>query len=276
MGIKDELGIFHRVRRRPKAARRPPNAQVAIFVKAVRHKTLLFVIVSLALGLAGCVTPLPGVPGSPHPGGPGNGGTGLVGVIEIPVRTWADDGYRDTSTNPPGIHLHSAKGLWFGGSRIGGRPADYETSAFFRWQNVPIPAGAVILEARVRVKHVADAPSPVNRWNTRVDIRGFAYDNLAPFRADVDTETLARTAATVPWDILEPWTGAASAWHETPDIKEIVQEIVSRPGWKAGNSLGIAFDARPGVRPGDEYNRSIHTYESEPVSAAVLYVRYTR
>lgn len=123
----------------------------------------------------------------------------------------------------------------------------------------------------MRVKHQATAG--LNTLRTRVDIKGFAADNLDVFSTSVDPVTLPRTEATVLWDIQEPWSTIESSWHDTPDITDIIQEIIDRPGWKAGNALGIAFDARPDD-PLHDYNRGIYARDSGQDVAPVLFVRY--
>lgn len=235
-------------------------------------RTRLAVLLLLAIALAGCVDRLPGGPG--FPGGPGNGGEpgpggGLVNTIRIPVSGPANDGWRDGSQDPAGIIL-SGDRIWFGGA-----PGSYEAGAFFRWTNVQIPRGAKILEAKVLVKHAPTTLPGLNKYNTSVDIRGFAYDNLEAFSTARDTHTMEKTVAMQPWDIREPWSSTEAEWHETPDLTEIIQEIVDRSGWRAGNALGVIFDSRPGYRP-IEYNRVIYAFESGSDVAPVLFVRFTR
>ncbi len=226
--------------------------------------------------------PDPGQPGGggeepgpdPDPDPPGGGddpgsGTGVVELIQIPVSRSADDGWRDTSSDPVGIWLNTPT-IWFGGA-----PGSYEASAFFRWTNVNIPKGAKILEAKVLVMHAPQQWPGLNKYDTRVDIRGFAYDNLEPFSPSRDVAELQPTTAIKPWDIEEEWSSTEPEWHETPDISHIIQEIVDRSGWRAGNALGLIFESRPGDRS-TEYNRVIYAYDSGSDVAPVLYVRFTR
>lgn len=240
----------------------------------MRSRMPLVGLIPLVVLLVGCVSQLPRLPGQPGFGQPGpGGGGGLVSTVQVAVSTPEDDGWWNDSAGQVRVTLYSLNGLWFGGS-----PGSYRASALFRWQNVEIPAGATILEAKVRVKHVPSTGPGLNEWATRVDVRGFAYDDLPAFTGIEDPDTLFRTTAVKPWDIEDAWSSTESLWHETPELKELIQEIVDRPGWRAGNSLGIAFDYRDFDRPpgAREYNRAIYTYEADPEAAPILYVRYTR
>lgn len=232
--------------------------------------TRTFSLLILAFMFSGCIAPLPGLPGS---GGDDNGGgirPGTVVKLELPITDPKDDGWRDGSTNPAGI-LTNAPVIWFGGA-----PGAYQASGFFRWQKVQIPQGAKILEAKVLVKHIPNSDPGLNKWDTRIDIRGFKADNLGSFNPAVDTNTLPRTEAMVPWDLVdEVWSLTESDWHETPDIREVIEEIVNRPGWRAGNALGIGFDARSDDDRGLQYNREIYPREAGQDVAPILLVRYT-
>lgn len=236
---------------------------------------LLMLLVAVA---GGCVSQLPGGPGLPKGDGSGGPGPGpdpgpSVGILEVAVSDPQDDGWRNDSAGKIGVTLYSLNGLWFGGS-----PGSYEASAFFRWRNVQIPQGATILEASVRVKHVPTTSPGLNEWPTRVDVRGFAYDNMPAFTITQDPDTWPRTDAFQPWDIEEVWSPTQAEWHETPDLKDVIQEIVHRPNWRSGNAIGIAFDYRDFERPpgAREYNRLIYTYEADPEAAPILYVKYVR
>ena len=52
-----------------------------------------------------------------------------------------------------------------------------------------------------------------------------------------------------------PWTtmGEAGPDQRTPDISQIIQEIVSRPDWSSGNSLAFIITGT-GKRVAESYN----------------------
>jgi hypothetical protein len=77
-----------------------------------------------------------------------------------------------------------------------------------------------------------------------------------------------RTGARVAW-FPAPWAtvGEAGPDQRTPDITSVVQEIVSRPGWSAGNAL-VVIVTGSGKRVAESYN-------GMSSGAPLLHVEYT-
>ncbi|MFA5961911.1 MAG: peptidoglycan recognition family protein [Parcubacteria group bacterium] len=82
-------------------------------------------------------------------------------------------------------------------------------------------------------------------------IKGFAEDNAPPFVANGSNRpsTRTKTKAQVEWTIGETVNGtfvgihwSANSVYESPDIKEIVQEIVDREGWTTSSNLGLVLE----------------------------------
>lgn len=103
-----------------------------------------------------------------------------------------------------------------------------------------IPQGAVIISASMQF--TAAAPS----------VRGAAFtivgedaDNCAPFNAGTPISGRTGTTASVPWSP-PTWVAAgdALAAQQTPDLTSIVQEIVNRPGYAAGNALCFGISGK--------------------------------
>lgn len=105
---------------------------------------------------------------------------------------------------------------------------------------VGIPHGATILDAHIRTYGFGNAGSATTR------IYGFAQDFAPVFAADGSNKPSTRptTAAYVDWP--KTWTFAWQ-WIETPNFANVVQEIVNRPGWTAGNALGIRVNIPSGT-----------------------------
>lgn len=107
-----------------------------------------------------------------------------------------------------------------------------------RFQNVAIPHGSQILSAILSVF----CPDNLND-SADHNIWGQADDNPATFSinpADISSRPL--TTATLHWFSLD--MGAPGRFGV--DIKDIVQEIVNRPGWISGNSVAILIE---GIAP---------------------------
>jgi hypothetical protein len=103
-----------------------------------------------------------------------------------------------------------------------------------RFQNIQIPQGAVIDSAFLELTtHEAKSADDV----ANLTIACEASDDAETFN-DVDLITdRPRTDAQLRWVVAEDW----ELWtaYRTPDLKELVQEVVSRPGWIPGNSIAF-------------------------------------
>lgn len=82
-------------------------------------------------------------------------------------------------------------------------------------------------------------------------IKGFAEDDAALFSVNGSNRPSMRikTKAQVEWTIGETVSGtfvgihwSANSVYESPNLKEIVQEIVDREGWTTSNNLGLVLE----------------------------------
>lgn len=116
-----------------------------------------------------------------------------------------------------------------------GAPEDQKAlTTGLRFRNIAIPQGAVIDSAFLLVwSHEGKSADDV----ARITITGEAADNAQTFTEDALITARPRTMASLLWEVAEEW----ELWgaYQTPDLKEIVQEIVDRSGWQAGNSLAL-------------------------------------
>ena len=133
-----------------------------------------------------------------------------------------------------------------------------------RFQGVTIPRGAAISSAYVQftTERVTLTPTPA-----QLRISGEASDNAAAFNPAHSISSRPATRAAVAW--------APAAWkipHEegpdqrTPNLKGIVQEVTSRPGWNPGNSMVLTITGTG--------CRTATSYEKKRTSAAKLVVTY--
>ena len=132
-----------------------------------------------------------------------------------------------------------------------------------RFQGIPIPKNAPILSAHIVFE--ANAASAVP---TSMTFRGDDVDDSPTFTAatDVVSRLLTLTAAGVTWPSVPDW--AVGQQDRSPDLKSIVQEIVNRPGWAAGNALSIIVQGT-----GDRQMRT-HEFVSTGVHSAKLFLEY--
>ncbi|MBA2665901.1 MAG: hypothetical protein H0U69_02575 [Trueperaceae bacterium] len=106
-----------------------------------------------------------------------------------------------------------------------------------RYQNVDIPQGATITSATITfTRRASGSGTPT------LVIRGHADDNTPAFvhggngTATFGISSRATTAASLEWT-----TPGTEATMTTPDLANVVQQIVDRPGWTSGNALGFTI-----------------------------------
>jgi pectate lyase len=134
----------------------------------------------------------------------------------------------------------------------------------FRFAGVPVPAGSRIRSAVLWMFSHRDGARPVALRYSGEAAAGSAP--LAPDRYDLSRRP--RTRAVVA-DTPGPWPPYAHA--PSPELADIVQEIVDLPGWAPGNSLTVFVDG-----DGPPSRRPVAAFENgaDPGTAAVLVIRW--
>ncbi|MGA1796336.1 MAG: PilC/PilY family type IV pilus protein [bacterium] len=119
-----------------------------------------------------------------------------------------------------------------------------------RFRDVTVPRGAAITNAYIEFK--TDETSSVY---TTLYFKGEASDNAAAF-SESGNHTIsgrARTSEVVSWQGVPAWD-QKNKKHQTPDLSPIIQEIVDRDGWTAGNALAIIITGS-GKRVAKSYDK---------------------
>jgi hypothetical protein len=153
--------------------------------------------------------------------------------------------------------------------RENGIPSDAFDSAWYRFTDVDIPQGSIITSAKLTFQ----ATSASQPGSPSTDIFGFAEDDSARIaNADPDDYLArSRTTASVSWAI-EAWT-PGSADHDTPELKDIVQEIIDRAGWQSGNALALTVEEATGAAGGSDFRRAM-SVQASPTGAPQLTIIY--
>jgi len=142
----------------------------------------------------------------------------------------------------------------------------YEYGSAARFLNVTIPKGATITAAYLSVKTLTD----VRNNATKTRLRAQDADNAATFSTQADFDARTWTTEYVYWD----FTPVDDAWHNSAEIKTLIQAIVNRANWASGNALAILWD--------DWENRSAATngffqgksYETSTTECPKLHIEY--
>lgn len=137
--------------------------------------------------------------------------------------------------------------------------------AGFRWLNLPIPQGATLTSAYLRLK-ARNADSTA----LTVTIKGEGSLTPATFAvAGNNISSRTPTTATVAWT---PAAWVIDNWYDTPDIKAIVAENTGNVGWTPGAS-DLALLVQP---DGSTTNpRRAYSFDHSAANAPRLVVRWT-
>lgn len=137
---------------------------------------------------------------------------------------------------------------------------------FFRFTNVTVPAGATIISAKITLTAAANrAANTVN-----VDIYGNDVGDATAPTSTAEYNALAETTAKVDWDAISAWT--ADTEYDTPDISDIVQEIVDRGDFSSGNAM--QFKIKDSGSTASVYRES-YSFDGSAAKAALLTINYT-
>ncbi len=128
---------------------------------------------------------------------------------------------------------------------------------------VDVPEGATIDSARLNIY----VGSGGDGQTVTADIAGFAVDDVDNFATSLPSEK-DQTNTLVDWQI----PGTAGVWQQSPELKNVVQEIVDLQGWQAGNRMGFVV-AEAGTS-GDNEIRPV-SFESNSSQAARLVIDWS-
>jgi hypothetical protein len=140
-----------------------------------------------------------------------------------------------------------------------GAPVDQNLlSLGLRFRDIAIPQGATIDSAFITVHcHEGKGAGHVCILN----ISGEAADSAVTFDWTPPVTDRPRTSTSVEWSIEEEWI----IWkpYSSPDLGEIIQEIVNRPGWKSGNAIALILEGQDqGITDTMENAREFMSFEN--------------
>lgn len=198
----------------------------------------------------------------------------------------------------------SAWNIFYGKTVPLGRHSNTQHTSYhtaFRFRDVPIPQGATILSARlsfqphneVDSKHrlmlniYAERSDNSNRYNPK-DYKKGRPDQRLKTRAKID-RWIVRCRSDCSSDVRSPRyeydcpQRKRDCWKRTlrytvpKDLKQIVRELVSQPGWKSGHALSLFLFNAASDREGKKYQDSrtlIGWDASQPSKAPQLVIEY--
>jgi len=132
-----------------------------------------------------------------------------------------------------------------------------------RFTDMQVPQGATITNAYLEFQ-----VDETNSGSIDLLISGQANSDVAAFGNGTNNITnRTRTSATVSWDTEEDWTTRGVA-QQSPNISNVIQEIVNQDEWVFGNAMGIIITGSSSGK------RVAVSYDGNAADAAKLIVEY--
>ncbi|MGH8968958.1 MAG: PKD domain-containing protein, partial [Actinomycetes bacterium] len=178
------------------------------------------------------------------------GGGGQV-TLDLPLSASTDDA-EESSTGVMDINSSDIELVMEGGG---------PQTVGLRFAGLTVPSGATITNAYVQFQ-----VDEIGTSAGSLTVAGQDADNATTFTSAVNNvSSRPRTTASVGW-VPAPWptVGVAGPDQRTPDLSQVVQEIVDRGGWASGHALALVVTGT-GKRTAEAFDGT---------SAPVLHVVY--
>ena len=135
----------------------------------------------------------------------------------------------------------------------------------FRMQ-LNVPQGATINSATPRLfLHDSNLDNPAGTFHLE------AADNAGAVTTTAgDIHNRPVTTASVSWNASDLFSGGSGKFVDGPDLAEVVQEVVNRPGWESGNYIAVIWIPREDITSAF----ACHAYEQSSTNAFELEVDY--
>lgn len=135
-----------------------------------------------------------------------------------------------------------------------------------RFTGIDIPQGATITNASILFT-AHDNYGDYYGDPLTVSIKAADKKNPAEIDSDIIGNWSPVTNAEVEWDLSDAWVD--SEQYLTPDIKEVIQEIVDRDDWESGEAMAIRLEHESGIG-----TRIFNDYYSSETTAPLLSITY--
>jgi len=183
-----------------------------------------------------------------------------ITTLTYQVSAGADDGHASADNKLMG-YTFLRVGYW------NGEPPPVTMSAM-RFRDVNVPQGIFILDARLKFRAHSN---PITGKSLYGVIHAEDADNPIGFSSRSITN-IVKTTAEVNWDHSTHWS--TNSLYTSPDISAVVQKVIDRPGWHAGNAMVITYSNR---KSDGEYRHFLsYEFPTEPphYGAPILEITY--
>jgi hypothetical protein len=176
---------------------------------------------------------------------------------DVEERLSSNSGWGDDDDDDSGDIYHNSSDLELGhdGSR--------KQLVGLRFTGIGVPAGATITNAYIQF-----TVDETDSGSSNVTIQGHDVGDAPAFTtSDRNVSNRSKTSASVNWQP-NSWSsvGSAGSNERTPNLSNIINEIVSRNDWNSGNDIVIMIEGSG--------ERTAESYEGSSSKAAKLHIDY--
>jgi hypothetical protein len=167
----------------------------------------------------------------------------------------------DDAGQTPDAFLTTGETIQLGSDGDGGY--EYGVGGYhggFRFQDIQIPKDSQILNARLTL-FVSSGGGEVS-----LSVSAHAHDN-APFFANSSGQRILDRTATAGVE----WNVNLSGEVDSVDLSPVIQAIVNREGWEAGNALALLVK---NIAEVETAVPQVHAFDGEPTLSAILFVEF--
>jgi len=182
----------------------------------------------------------------------------------------ADDGYRYGDGSGGGFTFsNSAAYVSIGALNSG--PGSQDTTCYFRFLSVGIPAGSTILTAKLQYK-LNTAYSVASKT---CDIHAEDVDSAGAIASDgaMTTSQAAKTSQKTTWTLAT--SSDTTNFLDSADFTVVIAAVVGRGGWAEGNNITIHLLNPTDAGMMEDREMKIKSHDSAGADAVKLVVTYT-
>jgi hypothetical protein len=136
-----------------------------------------------------------------------------------------------------------------------------------RFDEITIPPNSTILSAYIQFTADGD-----NSGDLTIAIAGEDSANSLPFSDSFSNiSSRALTEASVTWSSIPAWTdNQVGVAQQTPDLTEIVSEVITSNGWQSSNPIAFILTGTGS----ETQRRKAYSFDDNATKAAKLYIEY--
>lgn len=182
-----------------------------------------------------------------------------AGVVSLSTSSRISSGMDDVEEEDDGVMYTTSSDL----ELVADGSRGHQTIGL-RFTGLSIPQGATITSAYIQF-----TVDETNTGTTNLTIWGEATDDAAAFStSSYNVSNRSKTSASVNWSPAA-WNsvGSAGSDQKTPELKNIIQEIVNRSGFTTSSDVVMIVSGTG--------ERTAEAYDGTSSSAPILYVDYT-